>query len=366
MSLQSDALEALVFNADTDTAIQHVADILYDIMLPWVSSFVIVALVWKHVAEYLKTYTFKIELKETVTILFLFFLFMNFNMVFGSLSRVIDVFNVKAAKELDDKTPNLIKIQFMKICNKPEYGLSQSQLDGISVAYKGSDPVSMTKNLDLLQAEIHVAAEKAGKDPAVLDEKDFWDQVIHFLGHLPNIIMSGVFSIFSSLIRLGAVYIVNALDKVFYVFGILAVAFSILPFARDKLAGWFGTWLTIKFTILTISVIDSVIFVMMLKEYAPTTADSLANEAQLLTIHIVTIVMYVMLFWTTSKFIGSGDAAKVLDSAKNIGMALATAGAGMAMKNSMASTGDKMGGFADALKQSQQGGGDKDSGISGK
>ena len=118
--------------------------------------------------------------------------------------------------------------------------------------------------------------------------------------------------------------------KVLAIIGPLAFAFSILPAFRNQMNIWAGTYLNVAFVFTTMNVIDAMLiastklFVMEGKSTDLGSYGTSVGNMDSLFFLVTTIVMYLSVFWLTSKFIGKSDGGMALT--KMVGIAAAAAG----------------------------------------
>jgi hypothetical protein len=132
----------------------------------------------------------------------------------------------------------------------------------------------------------------------------------------------------TSMIRVIIQAIVMGLIKILYVVGPLAIVFSLVPIWKDKLGTWFSTMINMCFVLTTMSILDQLILGSAWDTSAlPTKMNVSVNysETQQSLIgqmgnNIAYIVNYLLVFWLTSKYIGSDDAGRALGTAAQVGM----------------------------------------------
>lgn len=148
--------------------------------------------------------------------------------------------------------------------------------------------------------------------------------------------------------------------KILLVLGPLALAVSIVPAYRGQADVWFGTLITTGLVITTMHLIDCfsyglISMVWDSKKY------SFEDGTVVATINIALIVVYLMTFWLTSKWIGKGDAGRFIS--KTVGLAAmaagAAGGAGLAAAKGIGSTAsgaEKLANVLSAAKKGASGG----------
>lgn len=135
-----------------------------------------------------------------------------------------------------------------------------------------------------------------------------------------------------TLIHLIISSIAAILFKFFIIIGPLAIAFSILPIFEKQISIWFGTVMNTGFVFTTLNILDRIslgVFEYIIKE-----GSDLGNPllpSSVITLDAVLLITYLSSFWLTSKFVGKGDAGRVISKMVAVGTgiaALATGGAG--------------------------------------
>jgi len=140
-------------------------------------------------------------------------------------------------------------------------------------------------------------------------------------------------------------------------FGPYAFAFSILPFLKDKIIEWFGVLLGIGFVFTTLNHLDHFSYYIM--GTIIENKDFSFIDRQLVTaVNCMMIILYLMSFWLTSKYVGKGDGGRFVSKSLQMatlaavaafsGGAGAAAGGGAAGKSSQAS--NAMGAAGDLFK----------------
>lgn len=138
-----------------------------------------------------------------------------------------------------------------------------------------------------------------------------------------SLAIQALFTLFFSLIRSIITIIAGIMFKFFIIIGPLAFAFSILPVFQKQLSIWFGTLLNTGFTFMTLNILD-MLTLGMFDFIMGGDHGSTINPGYVIAFDAVLLVVYASAFWLTSKFIGKGDAGRVLSK-------LVGAGTGAAM-----------------------------------
>lgn len=130
------------------------------------------------------------------------------------------------------------------------------------------------------------------------------------------------FHLLLGIVRIVICTIAAILFKFFIIIGPLAIAFSILPVFEKQISIWFGTVLNTGFVFTTLNILDHIslgMFEYILEEGA----DGILFPNYVITFDIVLLVVYLSAFWLTSKYVGKGDAGRIMS--KMVGIATAAA-----------------------------------------
>ena len=143
--------------------------------------------------------------------------------------------------------------------------------------------------------------------------------------------LAGITAVLTSIIRIIMEVITVAIIKIMYVVGPLAIVFSLVPLWKDKLGTWFSTLINMCFVLTTMSILDQLILGSawdtvktggLIMTGTGLTEQSIIGQ---LGGNVAYIVCYLLVFWLTSKYIGSDDAGKVIGT--SLQTALVAAGA---------------------------------------
>jgi hypothetical protein len=123
--------------------------------------------------------------------------------------------------------------------------------------------------------------------------------------------------------------------------GPLAFAFSIIPAYKDKIEVWFGTVLNGLFVFLTLNIIECIVMAGI-SNFGLLFSDPKAYYDELLTLssNFAIIIVYLMAFKITAKYVGTGDAGAAVSK----GVAVVVAAAAIAATIASAGVGGAAGG----------------------
>ena len=161
--------------------------------------------------------------------------------------------------------------------------------------------------------------------------------------------VSVIVSLFLFLIRMVINFFTINLVKVLVCIGPMAFAFSIIPAFRDKVTDWFSTLLNAAFVFFTLNVLEAIVYGMMwnFSDMTKNPLEVFRNTNNVMAMEITIVILYLMSFWLTSKYVGKSDAGRVITKAVALAtmatMAIISAGAGAgteAITNTTNSNGD--------------------------
>lgn len=177
------------------------------------------------------------------------------------------------------------------------------------------------------------ANSKSAVQPQDQEEKSIWQSIKYYANPYNWLKMSFAFitGLLTSIIRIIISCITINVLKVLFCVGPLAFAFSILPPFKNQITIWFSTVLNTGFVFTTMNILDAIFYqTIFFSDNVIKNSqgvDGIINSNAVLGMNVTFIVLYLMSFWLTSKFVGTGDAGRVLGKAAG----LATAAVGGAM-----------------------------------
>ena len=160
-----------------------------------------------------------------------------------------------------------------------------------------------------------------------------------------RVIISTLVSLVLYLVRLVINFFAINLVKVLVCLGPMAFAFSIIPAFRDKITDWFSTLLNAAFVFFTLNVLEAIVYGMMwnFSDITKNPFEVYMNTQNVMAMEITIIILYLMAFWLTSKFVGKSDAGRVITKAVTLAtmatMAVLTGGAGAAVAGAAGAAG---------------------------
>ena len=159
--------------------------------------------------------------------------------------------------------------------------------------------------------------EKTGEIPGAVEDEEtgIMDMIFEVPGTFAHFLLGGIIALFIAMIKAVMVGISLVLIKLLYIFGPLAIGFSILPFMREKVVVWFGTYLTIALNLVTLNFIDMLLYNIMIGETVALQHGNTIDNFATTSFNLVMIVTYIMSFWITSKWVGSESAGRFMTAA---------------------------------------------------
>jgi hypothetical protein len=205
-----------------------------------------------------------------------------------------------------------------------------------------------TSLVENVLTKLYNAKEQKEKDGVIINDDSSWKTTYMKIGHMINnpsiistYIVGGIFRLISNLIRGLVMLFAIILFKLLIIVGPLAFAFSILPIFRDKIEHWFSTLLTVGLSFTTIHILDHLYFELMSNMW-----DNMAEVGSfdVLGKHIFDIgliISYSMVFWITSKFVGTSEAGRFIS--KGVGMTAMAIGGVVSMAGKVSTGGASAG-----------------------
>lgn len=149
-----------------------------------------------------------------------------------------------------------------------------------------------------------------------------------------RVIISSLVSLVLFVIRMVINFFAINLVKVLVCIGPMAFAFSIIPAFKDKITDWFSTLLNAAFVFFTLNILEAIVYGMMwnFSDITSSPFEVYRNSLNAMAMEITIIILYLMAFWLTSKYVGKSDAGRVITKAVTMAtmatMAVLSSGAG--------------------------------------
>jgi len=195
------------------------------------------------------------------------------------------------------------------------------------------------------------------QDPSILSQISDAFDIDKYIERFGAWIMGEFLNLLSAIVKLVVGVLAVVLFKFLLVIGPLALAVSIAPIFRNQIDVWFGTTITTGLVITTMHILDCFMYGLI---NMIASADSFTTEdARISTVvNLTIVVMYLMSFWLTSKWIGKGDAGRFVSKAVTLATlaTLAFVGAGAAAAGGGGAGGANVGNVVDTFKKSSSAG----------
>jgi len=297
---------------------------------------------YHHMGKTIEEGFLKPDLKHLFNTLVLLILAVNFTFFFRPLSDTIDKVTKSTYSSMRTADRTFVSKLYQKTLHtrKEELGLTDSDVDKLSKDFKNNSSITNFENLEktvVKNADENIA-EKIGTETSWFVESligNFWEDMF----------MMVTFAM-GAIIKFVMYMLIAAMDGILYVIGPLACMFSMIPMWKDKFKQWFGTWLVVKMSFITFVLLEqirgNVITSGQFDSYFGADAPSYVD----IGLHVATTVMYTMVFWLTSKFIGSADAGRSLGFV-----------GGFVGSKVLGAAGKLAGGVGKAMKSGGEGGG---------
>ena len=189
---------------------------------------------------------------------------------------------------------------------------------------KMNDPEASPEAIQLAQQEL--VKLEAEEQVAIEAAEDIsaWAKIAYFFSN-PMAMLTGVFfsitQIITTIIRFVIQFFTVTAFKVLYCLGPLAFVFSMLPFAKNSIDTWFGSWVVLGLLFTVLNVLDHLTyeaFYTRLEGVGPSVPGEMNNSGGGVVAEIAfycgIILLYLTPFWLTTKFIATGkaDAGRVV------------------------------------------------------
>jgi len=264
------------------------------------------------------------ELIRTIVLLLCIFFYPTIAQVISGGVDFLNSFTAPASKQsewLDEQT--------VKYKQQADFNLEKIKKEALKDVLTDPNKTSeekafAQKQLDEMEAELDSQSEDDGGGGFF----DNWFEKIEiYLSNLPVLLLHGITAVILAIVRIIVIFMAAVVFKLMLILGPLAFAFSILPPFKDKIDEWFGTLLGVGLVFTTINLFDHLVYEIFYQmSVFPGIGGNYAFS--MLGFDIVIIVCYLLCFWFTSKWVGKGDAGRVLSKA--VALTTMAVGAGLA------------------------------------
>jgi hypothetical protein len=309
------AKKALDSSSDMQLSAEVIASTIIKVFSPWAIAIFILVWIYGLWKKWVNEKEITPNIPELTRLLVLISLFFSYNFIAPPFQYVINTVTY-GSTEIFDSAP--IK-DFTFIKNKQYINsLSIDNEEKIRLIKIAKDEGTLALRSALSEVNI---------EPSILDSLNIYNLINGLIG-LATVILSGVVKFICYMLIYGC-------DILLYCLGPLALLFSMIPVFKDKIYSWLGTWLVVKFSYLTLMILQTIAMnitvAFMQNAIMGYTPDSIYLTFGL---GLMNAVLCILSFWFTSKFIGSGDAGKVLSTTAAVAKMFVTAGVSAALGSS--------------------------------
>lgn len=267
-------------------------------------------LVWKLLKDSLEEKEVKVDLKfiiRTTACLLLFYFFTN---VAAPASQMLDYGIAGAMESIQEHSEaDFQKKYFMGLVKSRQESLGITDAD-VKTLEDNFNYTDMEANFDLLE---ELQEERQGWFLTAWDNTtSFFTNLFNFQAMFADIGMAVTYVIVAAL-RLMMIGLLGAFDKILYAIGALSFLASMFPIWKNKMFEWLNTWLVVKFSLLTMGVVEIIRENMILGRDIDDSV--LAGDTDFyaeISMQFASIIAMIATPWLTSKYIGSQDIGKAL------------------------------------------------------
>ncbi len=275
------------------------------------------------------------DYEQLIKELIKFFVLIMFVPLFTVISSMIDAVPEHIENSMDSAYDSNVLAQFAMMVNE-ETLLNNAEKENVmkvAVEYggiRGNTHDRTIKYMAALMAMKHKVQESInGGNISSYNPMTYMNHLMNRVVNKLQTFGSDMVTIVLGLLGSIAKYVVGMLiysmDKLLFALGPLAFMVSFLRFEKDQWKTWVKRWLTVKCSLITLVVVDAILLGFQQTQDIASVADikQMINPLYTLAYQCVAILMYIMVFWITSAWIGSESAGAFLSKAA----ALATGGA---------------------------------------
>lgn len=293
------------------------------------------------------------ELVRTIVIVVCIFCY---KPVITTVADITDYFNMLSAPSSQEYQQMInAKNKLYELSSGEQQELAALKSDLAAGNLKGQN-IQIVKNR-IAQLEGGAVAQALDTDIESEDPVSYWNP-FKWKTMLLHFIATGLFGIIKIIISIMA----GILFQFMMVVGPLALAFSIIPVFRNQIDTWFGTLINTAFIGTTYNILDhfhNAMFIELGKDSSLFALDSTTME----TMEFALLILYLMPFFLTSKFVGKGDGGRFVSKSLQLATIAAAGALGGAAGASAGSGGAEKGkavkDILDASKDAMGEGGDQ-------
>jgi hypothetical protein len=289
------------------------------------------------------------ELRRVVILIMAIYWFIP---LFTGISGLIDGINRSASKAMYVQSRNYEATVWNRMIDKNKLGFDEETKRRLKENFT---PENVDANFDMLYQEKQEQNLREGKE--VVEASTFGEEEIggawdllsadglkYILRRQITDTFVGLAALLGTAVKFGIGLLIVGLDKLLFCLGVLAFGVSLMPIFKDKWIEWIGVWLVVKASFLSFSVVDGIVMNLTAASSALYPLGETHENLYMDTgISIMSIVLYCLVFYTTSKFIGDGRAGRFLTATvagmMAAGKAVGKAATGMATGGASAGAG---------------------------
>lgn len=259
------------------------------------------SLVYHHIKEFIDNKELKPDLWYIFRNFSMYFIFINYTFVIGALGGTLDSLNSGIYSVMNVKSDSFAETYLLdKItADRERLGISEADLKKIKKEWNpGMD--NLDENMDLISENSN-------------DDFDpFWSGDTEELEYGTTQVMYFISFLFIAFIRMITFGLTTMFGYILFILGPLAFISSMIPIWRNKAKQWFGTYLVVKLTILTLVFIEYLRdFVISSSTVDVVTSSDIQTYAHL-SFAFGSVAMFLSAYYITSRWIGSSDAGEMM------------------------------------------------------
>lgn len=233
---------------------------------------------------------------------------------FNKMSSPVQSKNIELA-ELANSYSNMVKLSY----NEIEHEALVSAQEGLT----GTPEDQVAADNQLQSGDETDVSKESASTEAVNDSYSF-KEILSLLNPSTWIALGiqATFHFLFGIARIVISSITAIIFKVLIIVGPMAFAFSILPVFEKQISIWFGTVLNTGFVFTTLNILDHISLSMFQYIFKEGSAGILFPN-YVVIFDSVLLIIYLTAFWLTSKYVGKGDAGRVLSKMVAVGTAAA-------------------------------------------
>lgn len=316
----------------------------------WASSAALIVFIWKSISNSIEkledgaSFKFYWDWKTLIRVCVLVFFVSNYASLVTPLNAISNGIIGSCTKELRKSEIGYTNQKFIQYVISSEYNFNKEDLEYLT------DTKNLTGSIEGNESMLneYIASNNIDKNENVISVMSL--DIDEFLNKLLN----GVAAVAMYIVKFVLGGLIIGLSKITLGLGALAFAASIIPHWQDTWKRWLSFYATVKATIITFMALehlnDSFVRELLISKTAGSGND--INNYIALASTLSTVIGTCLIFFITSRVIGTGDGGKFLSAAHSIGTGALMKGLGSAAKG----LGDTAKGIGKAMMPSGKGG----------